>query len=335
MKERICLYLTAFFMVMGLSACAEGTDGAAADTGEMTGTVVTETAATGTAVERNYDESKLAGTEMGNTQTVAAEEDWRTRDSQESAGQDEDFQAYRDFMAKYHMNGINSTLLTDLTGDGRDELIVVSSQVMDGDGKPLDEDSEIAKEARKHDEDLGQTMFEIRNTVTEHPSVSAYPSIGYTGFNSMIEINVYTRREETDTIECLYESWAAYPHPGWNWLYLYHENGRDYLMQFSPIMWQGRGSYIYKIFSLSDTGEERTYRCGEENYGTVDVDEEQQKPLWERMHLFLNQVDTYRMNSIPLVEIGNDYFGGEYDSLNGRDYNYVIMCDELGYDTNE
>lgn len=301
MKRRIGLCLAAFFMVMGLSACMEETD---ADTGDMTGT----------AAESSYDESETKGTETDNIQTLETEEDFR---------------AYRDFMDKYHKNGINSTLLADLTGDGRKELIVVSSQVLDENGEPLDEDSEEAKEARKSDNDFVQAKFDIRNTVTESPSASAFPGIGYTGFHSMIEVNVYTRHGDTGTMERLYQSSAGYPHSGWNWLYLYHENDRDYLMQFSPMMWQGRGSYEYKIFSLSDTGEEQMYRYGEENYGTVDVDEEQQKPLWDRMKLFLDQVDTYRKNSIPLVEIGNDYFGGEYGSLDGREYNYVILSDEL------
>lgn len=65
------------------------------DTGEMTGTVVTETAATGTAVERNYDESKLAAVEMGNTHRQWRRKRIGGQGISESAGQDEDLQAYR------------------------------------------------------------------------------------------------------------------------------------------------------------------------------------------------------------------------------------------------
>lgn len=242
-----------------------------------------------------------------------------------------DLEAYREFMKNTYTTGLNSTLLADLTGDGRDDLIVVSSLVLDENGNPLNESSEKAKELRKRDKEYGKMNWQtIRNTVTEYPQASPYPNIGYTGFHTSIVIRVYTRDEESGSITCLYEDDAAYPHAGHNWLYLYEEDGRDYLLKYSPSMWQGMGGYDYKIFSLLESGQEQVLRAEEEVYGTVDVEDDDKRKLWDKMGLFIRQVDQYRSKSIPLVEIGSDYFDAEYDSMQEREYNYVVQCDELG-----
>lgn len=246
-------------------------------------------------------------------------------------GESSNLNAYREFMKKNYTTGRNSTLLADLTGDGREELIVVSSEVWDENGKPLNEASEQAKEMRKLDEEAGRSAWpQIFNTVSKYPQSSPYPSMVYTNLNSQIEIRVYTREEGSGRISCLYESDACSPHPGWNWLYLYEEDGRDYLMKYTPSMWQGYGGYDYKIFSLQEDGQEQILRAEEEIYGRIDVEGEEREQQWDRMERFLNQVEQYRSKSIPLVEIGNDHFDVRSDWFEGRDFNYAISCDELG-----
>lgn len=245
-------------------------------------------------------------------------------------GNSSDWDAYREFMGNDYTTGRNSTLLADLTGDGREELIVVSSQVWDEDGNPLRETSEQARDIRKADEEAGRdSQRTIFNTVTEYPQASPCPSMGYIGYHGQIEIRVYTRAKGTGGISCLYESTAGSPHSGWNWLYLYEEEGRDYLMQYTPSMWQGYGAYGFKIFSLQEDGREKILRAEEENYGTVNVEGEEKEQLWDRMEQFINQVDQYRSKSIPLVEIGSDYFDVGPDGVGGREFNYAISCDEL------
>ena len=39
-------------------------------------------------------------------------------------------------------------------------------------------------------------------------------------------------------------------HAGWTMLYLYRENGADYLMEYSPYMNQGYGAYSIRIFYI-------------------------------------------------------------------------------------
>ena len=39
-------------------------------------------------------------------------------------------------------------------------------------------------------------------------------------------------------------------HAGWTMLYLYRENGADYLMEYSPYMNQGYGAYSIRVFYI-------------------------------------------------------------------------------------
>ena len=44
------------------------------------------------------------------------------------------------------------------------------------------------------------------------------------------------------------------PHAGWAMVYLYRENGLDYLMEYAPAMYQGYGTYVLRLFSLDSQG---------------------------------------------------------------------------------
>lgn len=146
--------------------------------------------------------------------------------------------------------------------------------------------------------------------------------------DSLISVEVYTLNEANDMM-CLYQESIADTHAGWRWLYLYEENGKKYLFRYSPWAGQGYADYQYQIFSFSQEGEETVRYEGEKDCRIMPEDEKW-KETWDDMQLFLEQIHAYQKASIPLVEIGNDYFDTEYGCMDGREYHYVIESDELG-----
>lgn len=44
-------------------------------------------------------------------------------------------------------------------------------------------------------------------------------------------------------------------HPGYNSLYLYHSEGKDYLLNWNPAMYQGKAVYKYEIFTVNESGQ--------------------------------------------------------------------------------
>lgn len=243
-------------------------------------------------------------------------------DGEPSAGAD-DTEIYRAFVEKSYPYGITSTLLEDLTGDGRQELIVVNNHV----GGMLSEDTDEARALRQREKEEAQrNTYRIRNTAAEYPKGPAYAGMDYVGGESVVSIAVYGIKD--DRVAMLYEAEAANTHAGWNWLYLYREGGKTYLFRYLPVMYQGMGTYAYDIFSLTEAGEEVRLSSGEEDVDMAGGGASGE--LQERMTAFLEQVHTYQKSSIPLVELGEDYFDTEKGSDAVRVYNYVIDHDELG-----
>ena len=117
-------------------------------------------------------------------------------------------------------------------------------------------------------------------------------------------VSVFTSNGKS--ITKIYELSTGRSHAGWNWLYLYKENGKDYLLQYNPTMYQGVGTYQYDIFYLDNSGQQVTLKKEDFNFTlqneTLDKSKEKEYKLWQR------NADSYRRKSLPLVEIGNDYF---------------------------
>lgn len=194
--------------------------------------------------------------------------------NREFASGEDDRETYRAFVEKNYPSGPTSTLLRELTGDDRQELIVIN----------------------------GRTQEQV-------------------------SMAVYTIKDD-GTVATLYEDTASDSHAGWNWLYLYEEDGKSYLFRYLPIMYQGLGTYSYDIFSLTGEGEEIPLYSGEEDFDMTggETSEEQR----ERMGNFLEQVRFYQESAVPLVEIGEDYFETKEGFGKIQKYDYVIDSDELG-----
>ena len=117
-------------------------------------------------------------------------------------------------------------------------------------------------------------------------------------------VSVFTSNGKS--ITKIYELYTGNSHAGWNWLYLYKEYDKDYLLQYNPTMYQGAGTYQYEIFYLDDSGQQVTLKKEDFNFflqnTTLDKSKEKEYKLWQR------NADSYRKKSLPLVEIGNEYF---------------------------
>lgn len=269
--------------------------------------------------------------ETGNAEKGAEEtgDEEKGAEETDNEAKGDETEAYRRFLQENYRAGIVSTLLADLTGDGRQELIVVSRNWYDGYGNALKRDDAHALELQKKErEEEERNTNPIRNTVSEYPDCSPYPGMEYVGYDSVVSTEVYALDDSENAVR-LYGNDASNTHSGWSWHYLYEEDGRTYLFRYSPWAGQGYAAYGYQIFSLSEDGEEIVLYEGEENCEIRTGDAEWEE-TWNRMQTFLERIHAYQKAGIPLVEIGNDYFDTEYGHDDGREYNYVIDCDMLG-----
>lgn len=61
-------------------------------------------------------------------------------------------------------------------------------------------------------------------------------------------------------------------HPGWGSYFACRVEGQDYLLRYTPVMYQGCATYSYQLFSLDEAGEELVVREGgvefDENFGS-------------------------------------------------------------------
>ena len=123
-------------------------------------------------------------------------------------------------------------------------------------------------------EENGQSFYEARLTETQLLALvqetgslgAAVVMAGNGTLVSYADVNhnrvneeVYVRTIEPNMIyeltvveegEVLYSAQAGLAHAGWNTIMLYYEDGKDYLVEYQPSMFQGDGVYHYVIFSL-------------------------------------------------------------------------------------
>lgn len=92
-------------------------------------------------------------------------------------------------------------------------------------------------------------------------------------------------------------------HTDWLNVSLYNENGKDYILIWSPSMWQGKAVYRYRIISLSETGEEIELKSGEFAF---DINNPLETDI-ENLITFSKEVNRYLDKSFTLA-----------DTINGR-----------------
>lgn len=92
-------------------------------------------------------------------------------------------------------------------------------------------------------------------------------------------------------------------HVGWVMLYLYEEDGKDYLMQYTPAMYQGAATYALDIFSLDADGNVIPLRRLETSFQLHDVSTGRNGFFGDPKQAadFLDEVRTYQDRALLLV----------------------------------
>lgn len=92
--------------------------------------------------------------------------------------------------------------------------------------------------------------------VWQHTPIWEEADLDYDGEPEIIRISEVIERQiyELEVVKqdgtLLWSTEAGTAHVGWNTILLYHEDGRDYLVQYLPTMYQGIATYAYTRFSL-------------------------------------------------------------------------------------
>ena len=123
----------------------------------------------------------------------------------------------------------------------------------------------------------------------------------------------------------LFSEEGYFVHPGYNALFLCKEYGREYLLRYHPTMYQGRCSYSFQLFTLSQTGEEITAR-----EGTVEFDINFQSTLHEKFFPegiadFMDVVNTLLSGSVQLLNT-DEYLADTFEK-EGRLYDSLWWLD--------
>lgn len=90
-------------------------------------------------------------------------------------------------------------------------------------------------------------------------------------------------------------------HADWLNVSLYNQNGKDYILIWSPSMWQGKAVYRYRIIHLSETGEEIELKSGEFAF---DINNPLETDI-ENLIAFSKEVNQYLDKSFTLADTVN------------------------------
>ena len=119
-------------------------------------------------------------------------------------------------------------------------------------------------------------------------------------------VTVFTR-DQAGEIRTVYERQIDQSHAGWGWLYLYEENGKDYLVEYDPILYEGLSSYAFSVFYLNEEGE-RIQLAGD----TLEFEwnGEIGKSLEDQIKAINQKALDYMEHSRVIAAIGEEYFSG-------------------------
>ena len=178
------------------------------------------------------------------------------------------------------------------------------------------------------------------------PTVSPDPPSGSTLFTADLNHNgvpetleviwheeMYYELTVTEGEQVLYTAQANTSHAGWNSLFLYRKDGEDFLLQYLPTMYQGFGSYGYRLFCLNEDGSEAVVR---EN--SVQFDLNFGSPIHEgfdpeAIAAFMDDINnlladsTLLMNTDPDLAASFERNGAQVDDLWWLDAPFVFTRD--------
>ncbi|HHY81385.1 MAG TPA: hypothetical protein GX505_01755 [Clostridiales bacterium] len=132
----------------------------------------------------------------------------------------------------------------------------------------------------------------------------------------------------------IWEEAAGLPHAGWNSIYLYHSDGKDYLIRYNPVMYQGFANYQYTIFRLNARGEEI-----EEASNAVDFDINPNSTMFDSDSIaaFVEELNALLEESTLLLSTENSvlsYSTEDQPIVRTEQLDWLYTAD-LGYDEDD
>lgn len=114
-------------------------------------------------------------------------------------------------------------------------------------------------------------------------------------------------KDQSGEVRTVYERQMDQSHAGWGWLYLYEENGRDYLVEYDPILYEGVSRYAFSVFSLTPAGQ-RVQLTGD----TLEFDwnGEIGKDLEDQIRALNQKAFGYMDHAQVIAAVGEEYFSG-------------------------
>ncbi|MBQ2837018.1 MAG: hypothetical protein IJE67_02700, partial [Peptococcaceae bacterium] len=100
----------------------------------------------------------------------------------------------------------------------------------------------------------------------------------------------------------LFWDYMNYSHMGWDNYFLYEKDGKDYLMEFMPSMYQGVANYSWKLYEFD---EKNQLVIAEENNVDFTINPEQYDFDINAIHAFLSEVETMLNDATLLVSVEN------------------------------
>ncbi len=118
---------------------------------------------------------------------------------------------------------------------------------------------------------------------------------------------------------------SSIAHMTWDGVYLYNENEKDYLMTWNPYMSQGHAVYRYRIFSLTESGEEIEIINEAFCYTDIEVAEADVEDLTR----FADEVNEYLAKSFVLAACTPGMTGKSYSTDKEKTVSLYDPSDDL------
>ena len=158
-----------------------------------------------------------------------------------------------------------------------------------------------------------------KDSYTEGNSRAFYADLTHNGCDDLIvletqgDASAYTleamvtvfTRDRSGEIRTVYERQIDQSHAGWGWLYLYEENGKSYLMEYDPVLYEGPSRYAFSVFYFSEEGE-RIRLAGDAL--EFEWNGETGKGLEDQIKAFHQKAFAYMEHSQVIAAVGEEYF---------------------------
>jgi len=120
----------------------------------------------------------------------------------------------------------------------------------------------------------------------------------------------------------LFSSYMNAAHAGWNNYFLYEKDGKDYLLEFMPSMYQGVANYSWKLYEFD---EKNQLVIVEENNVDFSINPEHLDFHTDAIYRFLQELDEMLCNAMLLVSV--EHFELQYSTVTEPktlDINYYL-----------